>query len=273
MRASVNRALVLAGSRGSAEPVAGAAGAIHKALVSVAGVPMAVRVVRALAAQPSIREIAVSAGDRELVASLDALSKQAGIPVDLTHIPSASSPAASLGAYVDGLRPGDIALVTTADHPLLTPEIVGRFLEAAVERDADVVAGVVSEAVYRARFPSGPRTFVRLADQAFSGANLFLVRAPGAASVARFWVRLEAVRKRPWRLVSHFGPSILLRFVLRRLTVAEAENAVSRRAGARVALVLLPFAEAALDVDRPSDLEAVERVLADGALEKPEGSR
>lgn len=273
MRASVNRALVLAGSRGSAEPVAAAAGVRHKALVPVAGEPMAVRVIRALAAQPSIREIGVSTGDRDLVASLDALSAKAGIRAEITHFPSADSPAASVGTYIDLLRPGDIALVTTADHPLLTPKMVTRFLEEALERDAEVVAGVVSEAVYRARFPSGPRTFIRLSDNAFSGANLFLVRAPGAASVARFWVRLEAVRKRPWRLVSHFGPSVLLRFVLRRLTVAEAENEVSRRVGARVALVLLPFAEAALDVDRPSDLEAVERVLADGALEKPEGSR
>jgi CTP:molybdopterin cytidylyltransferase MocA len=222
---------------------------------------------------PSIREIGICTGDRELVAALDALSRRAGIRAEITLFPSASSPAASVGAYIDELRPGDIALVTTADHPLLTPEMVARFLEVALERDADVVVGVVSETVYRARFPSGPRTFIRLADDAFSGANLFLVRAPDAASVARFWVRLEAVRKRPWRLVSHFGPSVLLRFVLRRLTVAEAEYEVSRRVGARVALVSLPFAEAALDVDRPSDLEAVERTLADAALEKPEGAR
>jgi len=253
--------------------VAGAAGARHKALVPVAGVPMAVRVIRALAAQPSIREIGISAEDPDLVVSLGALSEKAGIRVDLKHFASGTSPAASIAAYIDALQAGEIALVTTADHPLLTPEMVARFLDAALDREVDVVAGAVSETIYRARFPTGPRTFIRLADAAISGANLFLIRAPGAAAVARFWVGLEAARKRPWRLVSHFGPSTLLRFLCRRLTVADAEIEVSRRVGARVALVLLPFAEAALDVDRPSDLEAVEGVLADAALENPQGAR
>ncbi len=267
MSGEATRALVLAGSRTSAEPVAGAAKVAHKALATVGGTPMALRVLCAVAAQPSIRQIDVSSGDSALVAELATLAREAGIDVSLRHQASAASPAASVAAYVRSLADGELALITTSDHPLLTPTIVRTFLASAAARGVDVVAGAVTERVYRARFPSGPRTFIRLADEAISGANLFLVRSPGAAAVADFWMRLEGVRKQPWRLVSHFGLGTLLRFAGRRLTLDQAADEASRRIGVRVGLVLLPFAEAALDVDRPEDLEAVERVLADGRLE------
>jgi CTP:molybdopterin cytidylyltransferase MocA len=228
---------------------------------------MALRVLRALAAQESIGRVDVSSDDPALVTTLGRLAGDEGLRMSLAHHASGSSPAASVASYVRALRDGELALVTTADHPLLTPAIVRAFLEAAVACGADVVAGAVTETVYRARFPTGPRTFIRLADAAISGANLFLVRAPEAAAVADFWVRLEGVRKQPWRLVSHFGLPTLLRFAGRRLTIGQAADEASRRMGARVRLVLLPFAEAALDVDRPADLAAVEEVLADGRLE------
>jgi len=260
----VRRALVLAGRRSAGDALAESEGLTHKALLPIGGVAMGVRVLTALASTPAIERIGVSCDDPQLVARLEGLMSSVRPGLRLEHHASARSPAASLEAYVASLDDGDLALVTTADHPLMTTEIVGDFLEQARGRDADLVAGVVSERVYRARFPTGPRTFVRFADDAFSGANLFLVRAPGAARVARFWVRLEGVRKRPWRLVSHFGLGTLVRFLRGRLTVAAALAEASRVIGARVDAVFLPFAEAALDVDKPADLAAV-KALIEGA--------
>jgi CTP:molybdopterin cytidylyltransferase MocA len=39
-------------------------------------------------------------------------------------------------------------------------------------------------------------------------------------------------------------------------------RALSRRSGARLAVVALPFAEAAIDVDKPADLALAEAALA-----------
>jgi hypothetical protein len=63
-------------------------------------------------------------------------------------------------------------------------------------------------------------------------------------------VRAERFRKRPWRLVSTFGPLSLALFALRRLDIDRALERASRAIGARVAAIRLPFAEAAVDVDR-----------------------
>jgi CTP:molybdopterin cytidylyltransferase MocA len=269
----LRRALVLAGRRTTGDALAEREGLTHKALLPIAGVPMGVRVLKALARLPAIERIGVSCDDPQLVTRLEGLSSGVRPGLRLDYHPSARSPAASLGEFIAGLEDGELALVTTADHPLMTAEVVGHFLEQAEARDADVVAGVVSERVYRERFPTGPRTFMRFSDDALSGANLFLVRAPRAMRVAYFWVHLEGVRKRPWRLVSHFGVGMLLRFLTGRLTVARALAEASTVIGARIDAVFLPFAEAALDVDKPADLATAKALIEGGVpVENPDGA-
>jgi hypothetical protein len=54
----------------------------------------------------------------------------------------------------------------------------------------------------------------------------------------------------------------LLLFGLRRLGLEAALERASRVIGCRVRSVPLPFAEAAIDVDRPSDLDLASEILA-----------
>jgi hypothetical protein len=139
---------------------------------------------------------------------------------------------------------------------------VAWFAEAAAERDADVVVGVVDEEVVQSRAPGSPRTWIALRDGRITGANLFWLRPPGAVTAAVFWQRAERERKRPWRLAALFGAGTLARFAVGRLDLAEALTRASAAMGVRVDAVRLPFAECALDVDRPDDLVWAERVLA-----------
>jgi hypothetical protein len=49
---------------------------------------------------------------------------------------------------------------------------------------------------------------------------------------------------------------------LRRLSLEEALKRASRAIGCRIRAIPLPFAEAAIDIDRPSDLDLVSEILA-----------
>jgi hypothetical protein len=214
------RALVLAGRRVSGDTLAEAAGLTHKALLPIAGVPMAVGVLRALAAVPGIERIGVSCDDPQLVARLEGLVSAACPGLRLEYHASGRSPAASLADYISSLDDGEVALRrrrTTFDDARDRRVLVERAEQCA----ADLVAGW-AERVYRAKFPTGTRTFVRFADDAFSGANLFFLRAPAAARVADFWVRMEGAQ-RPWRLVSILGWACSPGFA-GRLTVAAASG-------------------------------------------------
>jgi GTP:adenosylcobinamide-phosphate guanylyltransferase len=253
--------LVLAGRRDAENPFAEVQGETHRALLDVVGVPMLVRVVRALRASTSVDRISVSIDDSDAFEAVPEL-RELKARGEITHHSSLPSPSRSVQDALNGGSLGDRVLVTTADHALLTPRIIDHFAACAEQSDADVTVGVVAESVLRAAYPSTTRTYLRFRDGGYSGANLFAFRSQQALRAAEFWVRAEAFRKQPWRLASAFGPITLLLFVLRRLSLEEALERASRVIGCRIRAMPLPFAEAAIDVDRPSDLELVSEILA-----------
>jgi GTP:adenosylcobinamide-phosphate guanylyltransferase len=254
-------ALVLAGSRGPDDPVARAAGVAHKCVAPVAGVPMVVRVVEALAACPAVDRIAVALEDPALVGALPALRPliAGGRCVPLA---TAATPSLSVQRALDELPDPLPLLVTTGDHPLLTPEIVAHFGAAARATGADLVAGLTAAAAIRKAYPEAQRTYLRFRDERYSGANLFAVLRPEGRRAVAFWRKVEQERKRPWRLVRAFGWRPLLAYLLGRLSLDDAMARASSIIGARLAAVVMPQAEAAIDVDKPADLELVESILA-----------
>lgn len=261
--ASRANALVLAGRRGPDDPLARAAGAPHRALLELAGQPMLERVVETLEETPAIQSIAISIDEPELVRGPAGGGLGERIARgDLALLPSEGSPSRSVLAGLDALPANEPILVTTADHALLTREMVEHFLTAAESTDADLSLALVSETRIRERFPTTQRTYLPFRGERFSGANLFALRTPAARKAVEFWTRAEAFRKRPWRLVSVFGPTALLLFLLRRLTLAGAMARASSVIGVKVSAVEMPFAEAAVDVDKLADYELVKEILA-----------
>ena len=77
-----------------------------------------------------------------------------------------------------------------------------------------------------------------------------------------FWRQIERRRKSPWRLVRSLGVRALWAYVSGRLSTEDAMTHASRMLRARIEIVDMPFAEAAIDIDRPDDLKLVEQILA-----------
>lgn len=252
--------LVLAGSRGASDPVAAAAGMAQKCLVPAGGVPMLCRVLDTLAATPGIGRVFVTLQDPAAIAGDIELQRRLGRRVEL--VAGDTTPSLSVAAAIARIPEPFPLLVTTADHPLLTPEMVGYFLDAAAASGADVAAGLTSSGVLLASYPESKRTWLRFRDERYSGANLFALLTPQAMAAVRFWRRVEADRKKPWRIARAFGPGALLGYVLGLFDLQAAMRRVSRAMGCEARAIPLPFAEAAIDVDKPADLALVETILA-----------
>jgi molybdopterin-guanine dinucleotide biosynthesis protein A len=247
------RAVVLAGERPGGDPLARRFGVDRKALLAIAGRAMVEHVVAALRKTEALRSVAVCGLDPDQVAALPAL---AGVGTS----PPAATPSASVLAALE--PPEDLPLlVTTADHPLLRAETVRDFLAAALASGADVAVGVVDAAVVRRRFPESRRTYVRFRSRALTGANLFAFLTPRARIAAEAWREVERDRKRPWRMVRRLGLTTLLRFLLRRLSLDDAVERVSRELCVRIAIVWIEDAAAAVDVDRAEDLALATKLL------------
>ena len=254
-------AVVLAGSRGGTDPLAEAHGVAEKCLVPVRGMPMVERVLRTLARTSAVDHIIVTLERPELLDDLPAV-RELGASGRLSLRRGRATPSLSVLAILDELGDTAPVLVTTADHPLLTPELVEGFCTEAWATGADVVAGLTPAAVIEQAYPGAQRTYLRFAGDRCSGANLFAILTPRGRRAVVFWRRVEQDRKRPWRIVRAFGLGPLLAYLLGRLTLDGAMARASAIIGARVAAVLLPVAEAAIDVDKPADLELVDAILA-----------
>lgn len=248
-------AVVLAAGRGPDDPMAKAYGADHKCGLPVAGVPMLQRVLAALAAADVQLPIFVSIDSASAGrAAAGPLADQISILASEASAPS-SARAAVLAA---GSYP---VLVTTGDHALLTPEMVADVRQRAMASGADFCVGLAAAETILAAYPETKRTFFRLGPDRVSGCNLFAVMSPKGLALFDAWHGLERNRKKPWKLVAAFGIRPLLSFLAGRLTLAGAFEEVSRRLGIRIVPLLLPFAEASIDVDKPSDLELAERII------------
>ena len=134
--------------------------------------------------------------------------------------------------------------------------------------DLDAVVGVAPYERVMTVAGHTRRTVTRLRDGSVCGCNLFALLTPGGMQAVTFWQRMERHRKHPARIARTLGPRTLLKFVFRRLTLAGAMARLSELSGVRVGSVLLPFGEAAIDVDKPDDLAVVEAML-----EKAQSSR
>jgi hypothetical protein len=183
-------------------------------------------------------------------------------------LPSERSAPASAKAAVLAAQSFPV-LVTTGDHALLTPEMVSFFCQRSLEAKADFCVGLATAETILAAYPDTKRTFFRLGPDRVSGCNLFAVSSPSGLALFDAWSELERNRKRPWKLVAAFGLRPLVSFLLGRLTLQKAFAEVSRRLGIKVVPVLLPFAEAAIDVDKPSDHALAEQILLARAARRP----
>lgn len=248
--------LVLAGQReGERDALRAAAGADWKALIAVGGVPMLARVADALAAAFPAVPVTVSGLPAQVLA-------QVALPAPARALAGGSGPAESVARAFETGGLALPALVTTADHALLTPAMLAHFAAASAAAGADMTVGLAEQSVIEAAWPGTRRTYLRLGGRGYSGCNLFWVASPRALAAIRFWRQVEADRKRPWRIARRFGPGALAWLALTRPGPERAFAFLSRRIGARVAPVILPFAEAAIDVDKPEDLALAEAALA-----------
>ena len=262
MRAKPFAAIVMAADREQGDPVAKAAATSCKALVPVSGREMLLRVLDALAE-------AAETGERFLAGPAVTSVKQNPELSDLVDsgqvkwFPPQATPSTSAFNVLESLPHDTPALVTTADHALLTAEMVDHFCSEARNSGCDVVAAVARHELIAQAVPGTRRTVTRLRDGGYCGCNLFAFLTPQSRKAADFWRKVEKERKKPLRIIRIMGWLTVVRYLLGRLTLDQALGQLSRRMGLRAGVVRMPFAEAAIDVDKREDLLLVESILTE----------
>lgn len=255
-------ALVLAGSRTEQDPVAKMVGVSNKVLACVDGEPMVSRVLQTLEMSHTVGRRILCGPSWETVQENPFL----GTLVEsgkVQWVEPQRGPSLSVGRFLTEHPQEFPVLITTADHALLTAEMVDYFLRKAQTAGADVAVGLVPYSLVVAAYPQSKRTVNRFTGGGFCGCNLFALFTPQAKRMVEFWSHIERERKNPLRLIRTLGGLVLIRYVLGRLSLSEALARLGRRLDLQVKEVLLPFPEAAIDVDSPEDLALAEQILVE----------
>lgn len=247
-------AIVLAGSRPGVDRFAARHGTDLKALIPVGGVPMVRRPVEALLASDKIAHVRVLAQRPERIAAV--------LPADpkLSVDASGATIAATLEAMCFDPTVEWPLLVTTADHALLDGAMIDEFCAKA--EGAGIAIGLVERAALLKRLPQSQRTWIRFRGGAYSGANLFALGSARVLPALELWRSVEQDRKKVLRLLWGLGPMTFAGALLRLQTLDQTLDRVGRKLGLAIRAVELSNPLAAVDVDKPADLELVERIFA-----------
>ncbi|MEM1081351.1 MAG: nucleotidyltransferase family protein [Pseudomonadota bacterium] len=258
MVANAYDVVVLAGDRGPNDPLALHAGVPGKVLVPAAGQALISHVMQSLSQWPLHGSV------RLVCRNSDHFLRAAQQGVTFERIEPAHGPAASLSKALQSLPDDRPVLVMTGDHPLVRAEWLQGLVEQAGDLEhADVIAGVVRYDDVMARFPGNRRTRYRFSDGSVCGTNLFLLNTHAGRAIAQIWQSFERHRKQPWKMIHRLGWINLVRYGLARLSLDQAFEALSARFELALKPTLLPWPEAAVDVDSVRDLQLVERILSE----------
>lgn len=245
-------AVVLAG-RANEGKLKDASPAQWEALIDIAGKPMLQYVLDAL-------ENASSVGEVIVVGPEDALS---GV-VNSTRtrfVPSGGDMLDNLSRGFSALPGREKVLVSTSDIPLITPGVVDGFINECGGLEADFYYPIIARHACEARYPGVKRTYAAMKDGQFTGGNMFIASLGKAASLRTTLEFLVNNRKKPLRMAAVLGVPFVIKLLLKRLSIREAEEKVLRLYGIKARAVRTSFPEIGVDVDKPLDLDLAVNAL------------
>ena len=148
------------------------------------------------------------------------------------------------------------------DIPLVTPAGIRDFLSQCEQYpERQVFYPIIPKKACLALFPEAQRTYGKLPEGEFTGGNMMLLDKRVTINKQELGREIYALRKSPLRLANWLGWSFILKAVLHRLSISEAERRFSHIMHTPSKAIITSYAEIGMDVDKPSDLKLVEKYL------------
>jgi NDP-sugar pyrophosphorylase family protein len=228
-----------------------------KALLDVAGKPMAQWVLDALDGAGTVQRVVI-----------------VGLPADDgISCSKAEAYVPNQGGMLDNIRAGvekvmelnpsaGHVLVASSDIPAITSEMVDWLVNTTMQTDHDVYYTVITREVMEARFPKSKRSYTRLKDVEVCGGDMNMIRTSMVTANEEIWTRILAARKNVFKQASLIGFGTLLLLLLRQLNLESGIQRVCERLDISGRVIFSPYAEIGMDIDKPGQLEILRKDLA-----------
>jgi len=170
------------------------------------------------------------------------------------------------GGMIDNIRTGiakvveinpdsELVMLVSSDIPALTTEMIDWVIDTALETEDDFYYNLIPRDVMEKRYPGSNRSFVKLKDVEVCGGDLNVVRVSATYGNDELWNKLVSARKNAFKQAALFGFTTLILMLTRRLSLQDAVPRVEKQLGVRGRAILCPYAELAMDVDKPHQFE------------------
>jgi CTP:molybdopterin cytidylyltransferase MocA len=228
-----------------------------KALLPIGGKPMTQWVLDALGGSAAVRRV--------VVVGLAPGEAPLNCQKELAYLPNAGSMIGNTEAGVKWILERDPsaqkALIVSSDIPCITPAIVDWMVNTCLSSDHEIYYGLISQADMERRFPGSKRSYFALKEGRFCGSDLIVVSTALVGHYDPAWNEIVGARKNILRQASIVGFDTLLLMLLRQMTMAEAERRAQTRLGVKGRVLVSPYAETGMDVDKPRQYDLVKRDL------------
>lgn len=228
-----------------------------KAMLDICGKPMVQWVLDALSEARRVENVVIIGLPEDSKVTCDK---------PMTFLPTRPSMIENILAGISGVLQVNPSatrvLMVSSDIPAITGEMVDWEVETSMQHDVDLCYNVARREVIEARFPGSRRTFTRLKDIEVCGGDLNVLRTSVVTRDMSIWNKLVASRKNPIRQASIIGLDLLLLVLLHRLTLDDTVTKVASRLNMTGRAILCPYAEIAMDIDKPHQLEMIRGDLA-----------
>ncbi len=231
-----------------------------------------------IAGKPMIQWVLDALGNAEKVDNVIII----GLPEDSNvtctkptyHIPNQGRMLANIEAGINKMREinpkAEYALSVSSDIPAITGEMIDWLIDTSMETRHDIYYGVVKKETMDARYPNSNRTFTKLKDMELCGADIHIAHHTMTTDPEHLatWEVLIGKRKQPLKQAASIGILTLVLLLLGRLSLADAVARTTKKLKFTGRPIIWPYAEAAMDVDKPHQLELLRADLSRADLEK-----
>ena len=228
-----------------------------KSTLDIGGKPMLQWVLDALETAETINRIVVVGCD-DLQADLQSTKV-------VSYQPNGSDMISSFKFGADvilELNPDAIEVaIVSADIPLLTPESVDWVINKSQESEMEFYYCVIDQPTMENKYPESARSYTGLKDMNVCGGDIAVINLDLYTKKKDFWSKITKARKSSLRMAALIGVDILLLLMLRKLTLNELVERITRRLNITAKGLLCPYPEIGMDIDKPYQLDLIRKVL------------
>lgn len=221
----------------------------NKSLLMINEIPMVEYVVNALLEAKLIDDIVVVGPECDLIPFIERKVKKI--------LDSTDTLIENIRIGLEYYHNSSKILLLTSDIPLITGEIIDRFINKCEQYDAHFFYPIISKEAIIKKYPKTKRSYAVLKEGTFCGGNMAIFTKSLFDRNKNLLNELYQKRKDIIKYASLLGIKILIKYLLKTLTIQEVEERASQIAGYKVKGIIIDDPEVMIDLDKLSDYELI----------------